>query len=130
MRFFIAAGVSGFLAVFFGAFGSHILKASLGEKFFSVFQTANQYHFWHTLALLAVLLLRVYKPQKFFTASAISFLVGLILFSASLYLYAVTQQRVFALLAPFGGASFMLGWLFLTLGSIRAFGGVHTSGSV
>jgi len=122
MRFLIVAGISGFLAVFFGAFGSHILKASLGEKFFSIFQTANQYHFWHTLALLIVALLRISRPQKFFTAAAFAFLGGLILFSGSLYLYAIYNEKAFAMLAPLGGASFMLGWLFLTLGSIREFG--------
>lgn len=121
MRLLVTAGVSGFLAVFFGAFGSHILKASLGEKFFSTFQTANQYHFWHTLALLLVAFLRLQHPQKFFTASAAAFIAGLFLFSGSLYLYAVYQERGFALVAPLGGASFMVGWLLLVLGSIRQF---------
>lgn len=121
MRFLLVAGISGFLAVFFGAFGSHVLKAMLGEKPFSVFQTANQYHFWHTLALLAVALLRIARPQKFFTVSASAFVAGLLLFSGSLYLYALYQEPVFARLAPLGGTAYMLGWLFLTLGSIRAF---------
>ena len=121
MRFILAAGISGFLAVFFGAFGSHVLKASLGEKFISVFQTANQYHFWHTLALLAVALVRIDRPQKFFTAACWAYLAGLLLFSGNLYLYAVYQQRIFAMLAPLGGAAYMLGWLFLTLGAVRAF---------
>jgi uncharacterized membrane protein YgdD (TMEM256/DUF423 family) len=121
MRLLVVAGISGFFAVFFGAFGSHILKASLGEKFFSVFQTASQYHFWHTLALLAVALIRVSRPQRFFTASAIAFICGLLLFSGSLYLYAIYQLKTFAMLAPLGGASYMLGWLFFTLGTIREF---------
>ena len=121
MRFILTAGISGFLAVFFGAFGSHVLKASLGEKFFSVFQTANQYHFWHTLALLAVALVRVSRPQKFFTAACWAYLAGLLLFSGNLYLYAIYQQRTFAMLAPLGGVSLMLGWLFLTLGAVLAF---------
>ena len=121
MRFILTAGLSGFLAVFFGAFGSHVLKASLSDKFFSVFQTANQYHFWHTLALLAVALMRISRPQKFFVASAWAFIAGLLLFSGNLYLYAIYQHRTFALLAPLGGTAYMLGWLFLTLGAVRAF---------
>lgn len=121
MRLLVFTGISGFFAVFSGAFGSHILKASLGEKFFSVFQTANQYHFWHTLALLAVALLKISRPQKFFTASAFAFIFGLFLFSGSLYLYAIYQLKTFAMLAPLGGTAFMLGWLFFTLGSIREF---------
>ena len=121
MRILVVAGISGFFAVFFGAFGSHVLKASLGEKFFPVFQTANQYHFWHTLALLMVALLKVQRPQKFFTASTTAFICGIILFCGSLYLYAIYQLKIFAMIAPLGGASFMLGWLFFILGSIREF---------
>ena len=121
MGYLVAAGMSGFFAVFFGAFGSHVLRASLSEKAFSVFQTANAYHFWHTLALLAVALLRIARPKKFFTSSAIALLAGLFLFSGSLYLYAIYQIPVFARLAPLGGSAYMLGWLFLVLGSVRAF---------
>lgn len=121
MRIFVAAGVSGFLAVFFGAFGSHVLKDTLGGKFFSVFQTANQYHFWHTLAMLAIAILQAQYPRKFFKAAAISHLTGLFLFSGSLYLYAIYQNKLFAHIAPLGGVAFMLGWLFLVLGSIRQF---------
>lgn len=121
MRFLVTAGISGFLAVFFGAFGSHILKATLSEKFFSTFQTANQYHFWHTLALLMTAFLRLQYPQKFYTAAAVAFLAGLFLFSGSLYLYAIYAERVFAMIAPLGGAAYMVGWLFLILGSIRQF---------
>lgn len=127
MRFILTAGISGFLAVFFGAFGSHVLKASLGEKFFSVFQTANQYHFWHTLALLAVALMRIARTQRFFTAAAWAFVAGLLLFSGNLYLYAIYQHRIFAMLAPLGGTAFMLGWLFLTLGAVRAFSAQETA---
>ena len=129
MRFVLTAGITGFFAVFFGAFGSHVLKASLGEKFFSIFLTANQYHFWHALALLAVSLLRIDRPQRFFTLSAWAFIGGLILFSGSLYLYAIYQQRVFAMIAPLGGVAYMLGWLFLTLGSVRAFSSQSNLGS-
>lgn len=121
MVFVIAAGISGFLAVFLGAFGAHVLKASLSEKAFSVFQTANAYQFWHTLALLVVSLVRLAKPHRCFTTAAIFYLVGLFLFSGSLYLYAVSQVTLWARLAPLGGSAFLLGWLFLALGSIRVF---------
>lgn len=121
MHPFVLAGVAGFFAVFFGAFGSHVLKATLGEKFFSVFQTANQYHFWHTLAILAVAILRERHPHRLYTLSIAFFTAGLILFSGSLYLYAIYTERFFAIIAPLGGTAFMLGWLFLVLGSIRVF---------
>lgn len=121
MGYMVFAGMSGFFAVFFGAFGSHILRGILSEKAFSVFQTANAYHFWHTLALLAVALLRLARPQKFFTWACIVYLAGIVLFSGSLYLYAIYQIPLLARLAPLGGSALMLGWLFLTIGSVRAF---------
>ncbi len=121
MRSFVLAGIAGFLAVFFGAFGSHVLKSMLSEKSFSVFHTANQYHFWHTLAIFAVAILRDRHPHKFFTFSISFFSAGLILFSGSLYLYAIYSEKVFAMVAPLGGTAYMLGWLFLVLGSIRVF---------
>ncbi len=121
MHAFVVAGICGFLAVFFGAFGSHVLKATLGEKFFSIFQTANQYHFWHTLAILGVAILAERRPQRFFTFSQVFFVVGLFMFSGSLYLYAIYNTKIFAMLAPIGGTAFMIGWLFLILGSIKAF---------
>jgi uncharacterized membrane protein YgdD (TMEM256/DUF423 family) len=122
MRLFVFVGVSGFLAVFLGAFGSHVLKASLGEKFFSVFQTANQYHFWHTLTLLALAILMLSRPHKFLKMSATFFITGRLLFSGNLYVYAMSTERIFAMLAPLGGVSLMLGWLFFVWGSIRIFG--------
>ena len=121
MRSFVLAGIAGFFAVFFGAFGSHVLKSMLSEKSFSVFHTANQYHFWHTLAIFAVAILRDKYPHKFFTFSISFFSVGLILFSGSLYLYAIYNEKILAMLAPLGGTAFMVGWLFLILGSIRVF---------
>ena len=121
MRSFVLAGISGFLAVFFGAFGSHVLKSMLSEKSFSVFHTANQYHFWHTLAIFATAILRDKYEHKFFTLSISFFSAGLILFSGSLYLYAVYSEKVFAMIAPLGGTAYMVGWLFVVLGSIRVF---------
>jgi len=123
MRTIIFCGISGFLAVFFGAFGAHILKNRIPEKMFAAFVTANQYHFFHTFALIAVAMLDQQFKHRFFLFSKISFIVGLIFFSGSLYLYAVIVDGsavYFARVAPLGGTAFMLGWLFLALGSIRA----------
>jgi len=124
MRTIIFCGISGFFAVFFGAVGSHILRSHISEKMFASFITANQYHFYHTLALLAVSILNQQFKQKFFTYSKIAFIAGLIFFSGSVYLHAVTSHdgaSFFARVAPFGGVAYMLGWLFLALGSIRVY---------
>lgn len=114
-KYFLAiAGLSGFLAVALGAFGAHGLKDRLAPDLMAVYQTAVQYHFYHSLLLLAVaILLLKYPQQGLLTASAGSTLVGLLLFSGSLYLLAFTGVRWLGAITPLGGIGFLLGWLLL-----------------
>ncbi|MDG1292630.1 MAG: DUF423 domain-containing protein, partial [Pseudomonadales bacterium] len=85
------AALNGALAVMIGAFGAHALKVRLTPELLSVYETGVQYHFWHSLALLAVGLLAFQLPDsRALMASGIAFIVGIILFSGSLYLLAST----------------------------------------
>lgn len=118
MAFVALAGISGFLAVLLGAWGAHSLKPMLSEKAFSVFKTASEYHFWHTLALLATALLRFQNPHKLFTAAACAFVLGLLLFCGSLYAVAFGIPKA-GTIAPVGGLTLSAGWLFLALGAAR-----------
>ena len=79
-----------------------------------VFQTAVQYHFYHTLVLLvvAILLLR-YPQQSVLIASASLLIAGLLLFSGSLYLLALSGVRWLGAVTPLGGVAFLLAWLLL-----------------
>lgn len=120
-RYFITlAALNGLLVVALGAFGAHALKARLDEYSLSVYQTAVQYHFYHSLALLGVGLLCLWHPQSvLLRSSGIAFLVGILVFSGSLYLLSFSGLRWLGAITPLGGLAFMLGWACLALASWR-----------
>ena len=109
---FITLGaISGMLAVAFGAFGAHALKNRLDDYALGVFETAVQYHFYHSLALLAVGILAISQPHTaLLRSSGILFLVGLVIFSGSLYVLSLTGVRVLGAITPLGGLAFIAGW--------------------
>ncbi len=103
--------VCGALAVALGAFAAHGLKPQLSEAQLQTYQTAVQYHFIHALALLAIINLPLCERRLLWVAR--SFLLGIILFSGSLYSIALTGISAIGLLTPFGGSAFIVGWLLL-----------------
>ena len=110
------AAVNGFLAVLLGAFMTHTLKASLSEEVLSTFQTGVTYHMYHALAILSVSLLSLHFPQaRLLKLSAYSFALGIILFSGSLYILALTEVRGIGIITPIGGIFFILGWIALCI---------------
>ena len=113
----IFGSINMFLAVALGAFGAHSLKASLPLDLMAVYYTGNQYHFYHALGLFAVAVAAAwFQPSRLFGLSGVFILVGLILFSGSLYMLSLTGQRWVGMITPFGGTAFMIGWLLLAAG--------------
>jgi uncharacterized membrane protein YgdD (TMEM256/DUF423 family) len=106
------AAVMGLLAVALGAFGAHALKKVLTDNpnGISLWEKAVFYHFIHAVMLF---ILATRKPLR--RLSWFAFLIGIILFSGSLYLYAVTSVKWLVALTPFGGVSFMVGWICLII---------------
>jgi uncharacterized membrane protein YgdD (TMEM256/DUF423 family) len=100
------AAAAGFLAVTLGAFGAHALKSLLAQNgTAAIWETAVFYHFIHAVMLF------VLASRKPFPAVAWwSFLVGIVVFSGSLYLLAATNARWLGGVTPLGGASFLVGW--------------------
>jgi len=114
-RFYIATGgVAGILGVSLGAFGAHGLKGILSPEMMEIFRTAVLYHLLHAVAIIALSA----NSIKFNSASTF-FLTGIILFSFSLYLYAVTGIKIFALITPLGGISFLVGWGLVVMVGVR-----------
>ncbi|WP_088330806.1 DUF423 domain-containing protein [Lacimicrobium sp. SS2-24] len=107
-------------AVMLGAFAAHGLKGRLEENMMSAFQTAVQYQLWHSLALILLVALYRHQPQPMLQWSAISILVGVILFSGSLYLLALTGVRGFGPITPIGGVAMIIGWFLLLIASVRS----------
>jgi uncharacterized membrane protein YgdD (TMEM256/DUF423 family) len=103
--------LSGALAVMLGAFAAHSLKGSLTPQMLDTYQTGVLYHFIHTLALLGALNLPI--NQRSLHWAARSFMLGIVLFSGSLYLIAVSGISVLGIITPVGGSAFIAGWLLL-----------------
>ncbi len=109
--FITLASLSGMLAVVLGAFGAHALKGRLDDYALGVFQTAVQYHFYHSFALLAVGILALSQPQTaLLKSSGWLFLFGILVFSGSLYLLSITGVRWLGAVTPLGGLAFIAGW--------------------
>ncbi len=118
--FLILSSLSGALAVAFGAFGAHALKHRLDDYARGVYETAVQYHFYHSLALLAVGLLAVHHPDDpLLRSSGWLFLLGLLVFSGSLYLLSLTGVRWLGAITPLGGLAFITGWACLAAAAWR-----------
>ena len=104
-----------FLAVALGAFGAHILRMRLSPEQISIYETAVLFHMVHAVALIAVAwLLTLTEDLKVEWAERM-FLVGIFLFSGSLYLLATTGSRWLGIITPFGGLAWLAGWLLLVL---------------
>lgn len=110
------AGLSGFLAVGLGAFGAHFLRQTLEQQAsISTWQTATHYQLFHSVAtaLPAAQLPRRYPPAYFFS-------IGMLLFSGSLYVMAMTQNKSLGIITPLGGLFFLAGWYRLATASAVA----------
>ena len=106
------AAAMGLLAVALGAFGAHALKDLLARhETTAIWEKAVLYHFIHAVMLFV---LAQKKPVP--AGPWLSFLAGILIFSGSLYLLAVTNARWLGAITPFGGASFLIGWLWLLVG--------------
>ncbi|MCH7397228.1 DUF423 domain-containing protein [Belliella sp. DSM 107340] len=113
------AAVLGALAVGIGAFGAHGLEEILTKNGqIDTFETGVKYHFYHTLAIAIVGVLIVNFPKaKHLSSAAFLFLVGIIIFSGSLYTLSLTGITWLGAITPLGGVAFILGWIFLFLGA-------------
>ena len=123
MNIFLAlASLFGMLAVIIGAFGAHGLEGILTPHALQRYHTGVDYQFYHVAALLAIGILssqhktlpRVLKLSGFF------FITGIILFSGSLYLFALTEKTYFGMITPIGGLGFILGWICLIIYALRS----------
>ena len=115
----LTAAVMGGLGVICGAFAAHGLEARLGSDAREIFETGARYHMYHALAMgLAAFAMRGEAVGRARWASTL-FLAGIVLFSGSLYLLALTGNVMFAYVTPFGGLCFVAGWALLGLAALK-----------
>jgi uncharacterized membrane protein YgdD (TMEM256/DUF423 family) len=134
--FLVIGAVLGLVGVALGAFGSHALRRRLGAERLATFEIGVRYQLWHALALFAVVFVGAVRfpgrgssgilvaveggmawPATF--AGAL-FVAGVVLFSGSLYALALTGERRWGGVAPFGGTCLLLGWLALAFAALTA----------
>ena len=124
MKLWLMLGAfNGLLAVGLGAFGAHGLKGKVDPTDFAAFETGAQYHMYHALALLAVAWASSALPGTLVTAAGWAFLVGILLFSGSLYFLGITGSRSLVLVTPIGGTAFLFGWVCLLIAGWRTSAG-------
>ena len=114
------AAVFGLLAVAMGAFGAHGLKGALSEAAdfelrLSWWDKAVRYQMWHAIVLLVVGFIHKTQPHKWLTWANISFIIGILVFSGTLYTMTLTNIRVLGAITPIGGLSLITGWAFLAV---------------
>jgi uncharacterized membrane protein YgdD (TMEM256/DUF423 family) len=105
------AGLLLALATGFGAFGAHALKAHLSSDQLQVYETAVRYHFLNPLGLLGIGLALRSQDGSLLRWAAVLVLVGIVLFSGSLYALTFGAPRILGVVTPVGGLSLIAGWL-------------------
>ena len=109
-------GLSAMLSVLIGAFGAHALRGRLTPELLEVYHTGTQYQFYHSLGLLIVALLIAHFPERSgLVWAGWLMLIGIVLFSGSLYVLSLTGIRLFGAITPIGGLAFIGAWGILAM---------------
>lgn len=106
----VLVGFAGASAVLLGAFGAHALRNVLDAAHHELWRTAVEYHFWHALALGIAVGVGQGKTRR---AAVLAFVIGIVLFSGSLYALALGAPRWTGIVTPVGGLAFVVGWIAL-----------------
>lgn len=114
-KYTVIGGVLGFLGVAIGAFGAHSLKPYIVPELLETYRTGVLYHLIHAVAILAIGL----AARKEFFKGSLFLTIGIVLFSFSLYFYSVSGFTPLAIITPFGGVSFLIGWLLIIIAAIK-----------
>jgi uncharacterized membrane protein YgdD (TMEM256/DUF423 family) len=119
--FLLLASVFGGLAVALGAFGAHALENRLSADLLSTYEIGVRYHFYHALALLGVVaVISRWPAAPAAVWAGWLFVVGIVIFSGSLYILAFTGIRWLGAITPIGGVAFIAGWACLVWVALRA----------
>jgi uncharacterized membrane protein YgdD (TMEM256/DUF423 family) len=116
---FSAGALAGAAGVALGAFGAHGLKTRVDADMLAVFETGARYQMYHALALLAVGWAASRWPGGWVNLSGWLFVAGIVIFSGSLYVMALSGIRWLGAITPLGGLAFILGWTALAVAALR-----------
>ena len=116
--FLLIGALTGFIAVTLGAFGAHALRSRLSPEMLVVFETGVRYQMYHAFAILIVGLMLGRMGGWLISTAGWLFTAGIVLFSGSLYLLALTRVTMLGAITPIGGLAFLLGWACLALAAL------------
>lgn len=116
--FVLIGALAGVIGVALGAFGAHGLRGRLSPEMLAVFETGVRYQMYHALALLALGALGPTMAGRLATIAGWAFTAGIVIFSGSLYLLALTDVRILGAITPLGGVAFLVGWACLAIAAI------------
>ncbi|MFO7155070.1 MAG: DUF423 domain-containing protein [Pseudomonadota bacterium] len=120
-RIFVALGaLNALVAVACGAYAAHGLQKRVGPDLVALFETGAKYQMYHALGLLLVGLLWMHRPSNLLTAGGFALLLGILVFSGSLYAIVFTGVRSLGSITPVGGVSFLVGWLLVAIAALRS----------
>ncbi|HLL46426.1 MAG TPA: DUF423 domain-containing protein [Longimicrobiaceae bacterium] len=118
--FWVLGCLFGMLGVGAGAFGAHALRARLPADLLAVFETGVRYQMYHALALLAA----AWAVERWASGAAVAagwaFVAGIVVFSGSLYVLALSGARWLGAVTPIGGVAFLAGWALLAWAAWRS----------
>ena len=118
--FFALGAIAAFIGVGLGAFAAHGLKSRIDANLLATFEIGVRYHMYHALALLGVAWASTKWPNGFTTSAGGLFVAGIVVFSGSLYVLALTGARWLGAVTPLGGLAFLAGWLCLAWSAWKA----------
>jgi uncharacterized membrane protein YgdD (TMEM256/DUF423 family) len=117
--FIILGALNAFIAVALGAFGAHGLEGKIPDKYLEIWKTAVQYQMFHAVGLLVLGLLAGKISSPLINWSGWLMLIGIILFSGSLFVLSVTQIKVLGAITPLGGVSFLVAWVLMAIAAYK-----------
>jgi uncharacterized membrane protein YgdD (TMEM256/DUF423 family) len=115
----VVASILGLLAVAAGAFGAHALKGRLDPAQLAAYETAVRYQMFHALALIGVAWVGSISPSRLAAASGMCMVIGVVLFSGSIYGLTLLEWKWLGPVTPLGGLAMIVGWLLLTVAGAR-----------
>lgn len=118
--FIIIGAINAFLAVALGAFGAHGLEGRVEQKYLEIWKTGVTYQMFHATGLLIVgVLLGRLPANALLSWSGWMMLIGIILFSGSLYVMTLTKISILGAITPLGGLAFLAAWILIVVAAVK-----------
>ncbi|TYS17952.1 DUF423 domain-containing protein [Rossellomorea vietnamensis] len=119
--FIIIGAINAFLSVAFGAFGAHALEGKISQKYIDTWNTGVLYQMFHSMGILIIgVLMGNIASSSLLNWSGWLMLIGIVLFSGSLYILSLSGIKVLGAITPLGGVAFLIAWILLIITAVKS----------